>query len=76
MLAAVRRNAPSAETVNQVMIGRQLVARICAEETVESDAELALTFFDELKGDPTALLIGSYCEAVHIPAPAVGRTDQ
>ena len=27
MLAAVRRNAPSADTVNQVMIGRQLVAR-------------------------------------------------
>jgi alkylation response protein AidB-like acyl-CoA dehydrogenase len=27
MLAAVRLNAPSAETVNQVMIGRQLVAR-------------------------------------------------
>ena len=27
MLAAVRLNAPSAETINQVMIGRQLVAR-------------------------------------------------
>ena len=27
MLAAVRRNAPSADTVNQVMIGRHLVAR-------------------------------------------------
>ena len=27
MLAAVRLNAPSADTVNQVMIGRQLVAR-------------------------------------------------
>src|SRR5262249_1570379 len=27
MLAAVRLNAPSAETVNQVMIGRQLVGR-------------------------------------------------
>ncbi|MCX7354190.1 MAG: acyl-CoA dehydrogenase family protein [Alphaproteobacteria bacterium] len=27
MLAAVRRNAPSADTINSVMIGRQLVAR-------------------------------------------------
>ena len=27
MLVAVRRNAPSADTVNQVMIGRHLVAR-------------------------------------------------
>ena len=27
MLAAVRLNAPSADTINQVMIGRQLVAR-------------------------------------------------
>jgi alkylation response protein AidB-like acyl-CoA dehydrogenase len=27
MLATVRLNAPSADTVNQVMIGRQLVAR-------------------------------------------------
>lgn len=40
MLAAVRLNAPSAETVNQVMIGRRLVARH-AMETVERAMELA-----------------------------------
>jgi alkylation response protein AidB-like acyl-CoA dehydrogenase len=40
MLAAVRRNAPSADTVNQVMIGRQLVARH-AIASVEYAMELA-----------------------------------
>ncbi len=40
MLAAVRRNAPSAETINQVMIGRQLVARH-AIAAVEHAMELA-----------------------------------
>ena len=40
MLAAVRLNAPSAETVNQVMIGRQLVARH-AIAAVELAMELA-----------------------------------
>lgn len=40
MLAAVRRNAPSADTVNQVMIGRQLVARH-AIAAVEHAMELA-----------------------------------
>jgi alkylation response protein AidB-like acyl-CoA dehydrogenase len=40
MLSQVRLNAPSAETVNQVMIGRQLVARH-AIEAVELAMELA-----------------------------------
>jgi alkylation response protein AidB-like acyl-CoA dehydrogenase len=40
MLAAVRRNAPSAEAVNDVMIGRQLVARH-AIAAVEHAMELA-----------------------------------
>jgi alkylation response protein AidB-like acyl-CoA dehydrogenase len=40
MLAAVRLNAPSAETINQVMIGRQLVQRH-AIATVEYAMELA-----------------------------------
>jgi alkylation response protein AidB-like acyl-CoA dehydrogenase len=40
MLAAVRRNAPSAEAVNDVMIGRQLVARH-AIASVEHAMELA-----------------------------------
>jgi alkylation response protein AidB-like acyl-CoA dehydrogenase len=40
MLAAVRRNAPSAETVNQVMIGRHLVERH-AIAAVERAMELA-----------------------------------
>ena len=40
MLAAVRLNAPSAETINQVMIGRQLVARH-AIAAVEHAMELA-----------------------------------
>jgi alkylation response protein AidB-like acyl-CoA dehydrogenase len=40
MLAAVRRNAPSAETVNDVMIGKHLVARH-AIAAVESAMELA-----------------------------------
>ena len=40
MLAAVRLNAPSAETVNQVMIGRQLVERH-AIAAVELAMELA-----------------------------------
>lgn len=40
MLAAVRLHAPSANTVNQVMIGRQLVARH-AIEAVEYAMELA-----------------------------------
>jgi indole-3-acetate monooxygenase len=40
MLAAVRLNAPSASTVNQVMIGRQLVARH-AIAAVELAMELA-----------------------------------
>ncbi|WP_316976540.1 acyl-CoA dehydrogenase family protein [Shumkonia mesophila] len=40
MLAAVRLNAPSADTVNQVMIGRQLVARH-AISAVEYAMELA-----------------------------------
>lgn len=40
MLAAVRINAPSADTVNQVMIGRQLVARH-AIAAVEYAMELA-----------------------------------
>ena len=40
MLAAVRRNAPSAETVNQVMIGKQLVTRH-AIAAVEFAMELA-----------------------------------
>jgi alkylation response protein AidB-like acyl-CoA dehydrogenase len=40
MLAAVRRNAPSADTINQVMIGRQLVARH-AIAAVEHAMELA-----------------------------------
>jgi alkylation response protein AidB-like acyl-CoA dehydrogenase len=40
MLAAVRRNEPSADTVNQVMIGRQLVARH-AMLAVELAMELA-----------------------------------
>jgi alkylation response protein AidB-like acyl-CoA dehydrogenase len=40
MLAAVRLNAPSADTVNQVMIGRQLVARH-AIAAVELAMELA-----------------------------------
>ena len=40
MLAAVRRNAPSAEAVNDVMIGRQLVARH-AIAAVEYAMELA-----------------------------------
>jgi alkylation response protein AidB-like acyl-CoA dehydrogenase len=40
MLAAVRRNAPSADTINQVMIGRQLVARH-AVAAVEHAMELA-----------------------------------
>ncbi len=40
MLAAVRLNAPSAETVNQVMIGRHLVARH-AISAVEYAMELA-----------------------------------
>jgi alkylation response protein AidB-like acyl-CoA dehydrogenase len=40
MLAAVRVNAPSAETINQVMIGRQLVERH-AIATVERAMELA-----------------------------------
>jgi alkylation response protein AidB-like acyl-CoA dehydrogenase len=40
MLAAVRCNAPSADTINQVMIGRQLVARH-AIAAVEHAMELA-----------------------------------
>jgi alkylation response protein AidB-like acyl-CoA dehydrogenase len=40
MLAAVRRNAPSADTINQVMIGRELVARH-AIAAVEYAMELA-----------------------------------
>lgn len=40
MLRAVERNAPSAESVNEVMIGRNLVARQ-AIETVELAMELA-----------------------------------
>ena len=40
MLAAVRLNAPSASTVNQVMIGKQLVARH-AIAVVELAMELA-----------------------------------
>jgi alkylation response protein AidB-like acyl-CoA dehydrogenase len=40
MLAAVRRNAPSADTINDVMIGRQLVARH-AIAAVEFAMELA-----------------------------------
>jgi alkylation response protein AidB-like acyl-CoA dehydrogenase len=40
MLAAVRRNAPSADTVNDVMIGKQLVARH-AIAAVEYAMELA-----------------------------------
>ena len=40
MLAAVRLNAPSAETINQVMIGRPLVARH-AIASVEYAMELA-----------------------------------
>ena len=40
MLAAVRLNAPSADTINQVMIGRQLVARH-AIEAVELAMEVA-----------------------------------
>ena len=40
MLAAVRRNAPSADTVNQVMIGRQLIAQH-AIMTVDLAMELA-----------------------------------
>jgi alkylation response protein AidB-like acyl-CoA dehydrogenase len=40
MLAAVRRNAPSADTINQVMIGRELVARH-AVAAVEYAMELA-----------------------------------
>lgn len=40
MLATVRRNAPSADTINQVMIGRQLVARH-AIAAVEYAMELA-----------------------------------
>lgn len=40
MLAAVRLNAPSASTINQVMIGRQLVERH-AIATVEKAMELA-----------------------------------
>ncbi len=40
MLAAVRRNAPSAEAVNDVMMGRQLVARH-AIASVEHAMELA-----------------------------------
>jgi alkylation response protein AidB-like acyl-CoA dehydrogenase len=40
MLAAARLNAPSAETVNQVMIGRQLVARH-AIAAVDAALELA-----------------------------------
>jgi alkylation response protein AidB-like acyl-CoA dehydrogenase len=40
MLAAVRLNAPSADTINQVMIGRQLVARH-AIAAVEHAMELA-----------------------------------
>jgi alkylation response protein AidB-like acyl-CoA dehydrogenase len=40
MLAAVRRNAPSADTINQVMIGKELVARH-AIAAVESAMELA-----------------------------------
>jgi alkylation response protein AidB-like acyl-CoA dehydrogenase len=40
MLAAVRRNAPSAETVNQVMIGKQLATRH-ALAAVEFAMELA-----------------------------------
>jgi alkylation response protein AidB-like acyl-CoA dehydrogenase len=40
MLAVVRRNAPSAETINDVMIGRQLVARH-AIAAVEHAMELA-----------------------------------
>ena len=40
MLAAVRRNAPSAETVNQVMIGKQLATRH-AIAAVEFAMELA-----------------------------------
>ena len=40
MLAAVRLNAPSADTINQVMIGRQLVARH-AIAAVELAMELA-----------------------------------
>ena len=40
MLAAVRLDAPSAETINQVMIGRTLVARH-AIATVELAMEVA-----------------------------------
>jgi alkylation response protein AidB-like acyl-CoA dehydrogenase len=40
MLAAVRLDAPSAETINQVMMGRQLCARH-AIATVELAMELA-----------------------------------
>jgi alkylation response protein AidB-like acyl-CoA dehydrogenase len=40
MLAAIRRNAPSADTINQVMIGRQLVGRH-AIAAVEYAMELA-----------------------------------
>jgi alkylation response protein AidB-like acyl-CoA dehydrogenase len=40
MLAAARRNAPSADTVNQIMIGRHLVARH-AIAAVELAMELA-----------------------------------
>jgi alkylation response protein AidB-like acyl-CoA dehydrogenase len=40
MLAAVRRNAPSAETINQVMIGKELVTRH-AIAAVEYAMELA-----------------------------------
>jgi alkylation response protein AidB-like acyl-CoA dehydrogenase len=40
MMAAIRRNAPSAETVNDVMIGRELVARH-AIAAVEHAMELA-----------------------------------
>jgi len=40
MLSAVRLNAPSADTVNQVMIGRQLVGRH-AIAAVEYAMELA-----------------------------------
>ena len=40
MIEVVERNAPSAETVNEVMIGRSLVARH-AIETVELAMELS-----------------------------------
>ena len=40
MMAAIRRNAPSADTINDVMIGRQLVARH-AIAAVEHAMELA-----------------------------------